>query len=63
MPEIEDQYEDPRYYHLFPTPRSLNLEVPKLDGLAVSFILGTPESLDYLGLYEALVDCLDIVRY
>ena len=58
----------PHYFLLSPLPgaaaastTSYSMEVPKLDGLAVSFLLTSPESLDYASLYEALVSSLDSV--
>ena len=51
-----------RFYNLFEIPAEFNPEVPKLDGLALSFILGTSESLKYAQLYQALIDNLDIAK-
>ena len=38
------------------------MQVPKLDGLACSFILGTPDSLDYNVLYQSLIDLLQVFQ-
>jgi E3 ubiquitin-protein ligase UBR4 len=70
FPEIEAnlrpmcQRPSPRFYNLFEAPQSTEFsqEVPKLDGLALSFILGTSESLKYAQLYQALIDNLSIVQ-
>ena len=62
MTTMEDCGEKPHYYLLSPTIYTTSMEVPKLDGLAVSFLLGSPETLDYAGLYESLVDRIDIVK-
>ena len=59
---MEDCVEKPRFFLLSPTSYTTSMEVPKLDGLAVSFLLTSPETLDYPGLYEALVDRIDIVK-
>ena len=55
--------EEAHYYLLYPAPSySLHtLEVPKLDGLAVSFLLSTPDILDYPPFYRALLDSLQPV--
>ena len=52
--------EEASYYLLYPAPSySLHsLEVPKLDGLAVSFLLSTPDVLDFPQFYRALLDSL-----
>jgi E3 ubiquitin-protein ligase UBR4 len=53
----------PRYYLLSPLAApSSSMEVPKLDGLAVSFLLTSPEILDYAGLYEALMTSLTSIN-
>ena len=51
-----------KFYNLFEVPVEFNPEVPKLDGLALSFILGTTESLKYAQLYQALIDNLDMAK-
>ena len=54
----------PKYFNLFSPPEiaSTGQEVPKLDGLACSFVLGTPDSLNYDNLYQALIDLLQVVE-
>ena len=53
--------EERMYYLLYPSnSNSLHpLEVPKLDGLAVSFLLSTPDAIDYPGLYTSLIASLE----
>merc|ERR1719234_1548672 len=55
--------EETTYYLLYPsTSNSLHpLEVPKLDGLAVSFLLSTPDAIDYPGLFTSLIASLESV--
>ena len=55
--------EEATYYLLYPPPSySLHsLEVPKLDGLAVSFLLSTPDILDYPSFYSALIELVEPV--
>jgi E3 ubiquitin-protein ligase UBR4 len=63
----EEDPDRPRYYLLSPlapgaaAAAAHSMDVPKLDGLAVSFLLTSPELLDYARLYEALVSSLDTV--
>ena len=55
------QEEEATYYLLYPAP-SYNLhspEVPKLDGLALSFLLSTPDVVDYPKFYSSLVDLVE----
>ncbi|KAI0242917.1 E3 ubiquitin-protein ligase UBR4 [Lamellibrachia satsuma] len=47
----------PRFYNLAPTDLS-NQDTPKIDGLACSFLLSNPESVDYNGFYDACVTLL-----
>ena len=35
------------------------VEVPKLDGLAVSFLLSTADAVNYPALYTCLIDTLE----
>ena len=55
-----------KFYSLYPIVETFSNdsrhspEVPKLDGLACSFILGTPDSLDYNLLYQSLVDLIQV---
>ena len=53
-----------KFYSLYPMAEHNNQapEVPKLDGLACSFILGTPDSLDYNILYQSLIDLLQVFQ-
>ena len=52
--------EEASYFLLYSAPSySLHtLEVPKLDGLAVSFLLSTPDILEYPQFYRALIQSL-----
>ena len=70
--EGNSRYVAPKYYNLFPLI-SENVsgthgldEGPitpnKLDGLACSFVLGTPDALQYGQLYQALIDILNVVH-
>ena len=59
---MEDNAEKPRFYLLSPHSYSNSMDVPKLDGLAVNFLLTAPESLDYPALYEALITRIDIIK-
>ncbi|KAK8723161.1 hypothetical protein OTU49_011870, partial [Cherax quadricarinatus] len=55
----EDTAVRPRFYTL--TPAETNTQdTPKLDGLACSFILATPDTLKYGALYDTLVSLLGI---
>ena len=66
------RYLAPRYYNLFPTISDNGVgtqgqeEGPitpnKLDGLACSFVLGTPDALQYGQLYQAIIDVLNVVH-
>ena len=70
--EGNNRHVAPKYYNLFPLisdngsgtqgqeegPITLN----KLDGLACSFVLGTPDALQYGQLYQALIDILNVVH-
>ena len=53
-----------KFYNLFEAaPASeFSSEIPKLDGLALSFILGTSESLKYAQLYQALIENLNVAK-
>ena len=55
--------EESVYYLLYPSAsNSLHpLDVPKLDGLAVSFLLSTPDAIDYPGLYTSLITSLESI--
>ena len=57
-----DSNDSKKFYNLFEVPTEFNPEVPKLDGLALSFILGTTESLKYAQLYQALIENLDLAK-
>jgi hypothetical protein len=57
----EDNEERPVYYQLIPH-LGISTEFPKLDGLATSFLLTSPDSIDYPALYDALVERLDILQ-
>ena len=53
-------------YYLLAAPANSCLhspDVPKLDGLAVSFLLSTPDLLDYPSLYSALISALQPVLF
>lgn len=52
----------PRFYALTALDSSGNQEVPKLDGLACNFILGTPDKLRYPVLLDALIEILNITQ-
>ena len=52
----------PKFYNLFDMPKEFSNEVPKLDGLALSFILSTNESLKYVQLYQALIENLSVAK-
>ena len=54
----------PRFYNLYALSDMLFAsanEVPKLDGLAISFVLGTSDGLNYGQFYQALIDSLQVV--
>lgn len=51
----------PRFY-VISTVESNNQDAPKLDGLACSFILGTPDKLRYPLLIEALIEILNVTH-
>jgi E3 ubiquitin-protein ligase UBR4 len=54
----------PRFYNLYALSDMLFAsanEVPKLDGLAISFVLGTSDALDYGQLYQSLIYSLQVV--
>ncbi|XP_020299583.1 E3 ubiquitin-protein ligase UBR4 isoform X2 [Pseudomyrmex gracilis] len=51
----------PRFYSLSRTDRN-NQDVPKLDGLACNFILGTPDKMKYPLLVDALIDILNVLN-
>ena len=55
--------EEAVYYLLYPSSsNSLHpLDVPKLDGLAVSFLLSTPDAIEYSSLYTGLIASLEPV--
>ena len=66
------EYDTPRFYNLF-VPSADNsvghqgleegpITANKLDGLACSFVLGTPDALQYGQLYQSLIDILHIVH-
>ena len=58
----DQQQPTPKFYNLFEVPREFSNEVPKLDGLALSFILSTNESLKYVQLYQALIENLSVAK-
>lgn len=72
-PDIEDNYrkhisnsgEDlamkPRFYAVTGMETN-NQDVPKLDGLACNFILGTPDKLRYPLLLDALIEILNVAH-
>ena len=53
-----------KFYNLFEVASAseFSSEIPKLDGLALSFILGTSESLKYAQLYQALIENLNVAK-
>lgn len=67
-----DEFNTPRFYNLFSPSNDGGLghqsleEGPiapnKLDGLACSFVLGTPDALQYGQLYQSLIDILHVVH-
>ena len=61
--DISDK-QSKKFYNLFEVPSAaeFSAEVPKLDGLALSFVLGTSESLKYAQLYQALIDNLNVAK-
>ena len=58
----QQQSAGPKFYNLFEVSREFSNEVPKLDGLALSFILSTNESLKYVQLYQALIENLSVAK-
>jgi E3 ubiquitin-protein ligase UBR4 len=55
----------PRFYNLYALSDMLFAsahEVPKLDGLAISFALGTADTLNYGQLYKSLIDSLQVIH-
>lgn len=69
--DIEDNYRKgigndeftmkPRFY-VISNVEVNNQDVPKLDGLACSFILGTPDKLRYPLLIDALIEILNVTH-
>ncbi|CAD6222096.1 GSCOCG00011717001-RA-CDS, partial [Cotesia congregata] len=69
--EIEDNYPKngsqdeftmkPRFYNLTNADFN-NQDIPKLDGLACNFILGTTDKIKYPLLVEALIDILNVIN-
>ena len=59
---LKNDDKPPKFYNLFDTPKEFSNEVPKLDGLALSFILSTNESLKYVQLYQALIENLSVAK-
>lgn len=69
--EIEDNYPKggsqeeftmkPRFYNLTNADFN-NQDTPKLDGLALNFVLGTPDKMKYPLLVDALIDILNVVN-
>ena len=52
---------DKVYYQIYSSANAslYPIEVPKLDGLALSFILATPDAIDYTSLYSSLIKVLE----
>ena len=59
---LKNDDKPPKFYNLFDAPKEFSNEVPKLDGLALSFILSTNESLKYVQLYQALIENLSVAK-
>ena len=59
-PELDngDSSSAPFFLILAPPPGLQGPEVPRLDGLALSFLLSTPEHVDYPGLHASLLSSL-----
>ena len=59
-PELDngDPASAPFFLILAPPPGLQGPEVPRLDGLALSFLLSTPEQVDYPGLHASLLSSL-----
>ena len=57
-----DKQNSKKFYNLFEVSSEFNGDVPKLDGLALSFLLGTSESLKYAQLYQSLIDLLNVAK-
>ena len=58
LPELEGEDSTPYFLLLPPPPGLQGPEVPRLDGLALSFLLSTPEMVDYPALHAALLSCI-----
>ena len=53
----------PRFYNLFAVNDVPSIqEIPKLDGLACSFLLGTTDMLTYGQIYDCLIKLLQIIH-
>lgn len=69
--DIEDNYRKisgsdefsmkPRFYYITNTETN-SQDVPKLDGLASNFVLGTPDKLRYPLLIDALIEILNVIN-
>ena len=59
-PELDDPGTSPNPYFLLlaPPPGLQGPEVPRLDGLALSFLLSTPDQVNYPGLHASLLTAL-----
>ena len=59
----QDHRSRPRYYNLFNVTDLPSIqEIPKLDGLACSFILATTELLQYNQIYNSLITILQVIH-
>ena len=61
--EDDDRRSTPRFYNLFAVNDVPSIqEIPKLDGLACSFLLGTSDQIAYGQIYESLIKLLQIIH-
>ena len=61
--EDEARRSTPRFYNLFAVNDVPSIqEIPKLDGLACSFLLGTSDMLTYGQIYDSLIKLLQIIH-
>lgn len=61
IPGCDDFGMKPRFY-MITNVEINNQDVPKLDGLACNFVLGTPDKLRYPLLLEALIEILNVTH-
>ncbi len=60
---VKPRSASPRYYNLFSVTDVPSVqEIPKLDGLACSFLLGTSDSLHYGQIYDSLIRVLGVIH-